>query len=140
LKKNGRLRGCIGSLLPIDSLYKCVMKNAVNAAVNDIRFPPVRYEELNDITIEISVLTLPRTLKFENHTDLLSKLSEADGVIIELEGRSATYLPQVWEQIPNKEEFLSSLCKKAGLYPNCWKREDIVVKVYNAQVFGESTP
>jgi len=137
LHKKGELRGCIGSLLPQEELYKCVMRNAINAALRDLRFKPVSYDELKDIDIEVSVLTLPKILEFKTPEELLDKISKKDGIILKSGIHQATYLPQVWEQIPHKELFLSHLCLKAGLPFECWKSLDIEIKTYQAQVFSE---
>lgn len=136
LNKYGMLRGCIGNLTPENLLYRSVMENAVNAAVQDPRFPPVTYEELSEITIEISVLTTPEKIAYTGTADLLQKI-EGKGVIITAGFRRATYLPQVWEQLPDPEEFISNLCRKAGLPADFWKEGTLDVYVYTAQVFGE---
>jgi AmmeMemoRadiSam system protein B/AmmeMemoRadiSam system protein A len=135
LNKHGMLRGCIGVLTPHDNLYKAVMENAVNAAVNDPRFKPVTYEELSEITIEISVLSSPERIFYDDN-DLLNQI-EGRGVIISAGFNRATYLPQVWEQLPDPEEFISQLCSKAGLPADFWKRGTLEIYVYTAQVFGE---
>ena len=138
LEKNHQLRGCIGHILPQKRLYECVIENAINAALNDPRFPPVRYEELKDIEIEISVLSVPKKLDYSSSEDLLEKLTPLrDGVILKSGWRQATYLPQVWEQIPRKEDFLSSLCRKGYMPGDCWRKGETEVYVYRAQVFRE---
>ena len=138
LNKNHRLRGCIGHILPQEELYKCVIDNAVNAAVNDKRFKPVVYDELRDIQVEISVLTVPEELRYDSPNDLLGKLRPSiDGVVLKKGWHQATYLPQVWEQIPEKQSFLANLCVKAGLSPECWQDPELKVYTYQALVFGE---
>jgi len=138
LNKNSQLRGCIGTILPREELYKCVYRNAINAASRDIRFNPVSPQELEDIEVEISVLTVPQELEYQDAEDLKEKLKPLrDGVIISKGFRQATYLPQVWEQLPNKEEFLSRLCLKAGLPQDIWKTGDVKVETYQAIVFDE---
>jgi AmmeMemoRadiSam system protein B/AmmeMemoRadiSam system protein A len=138
LNKFGNLRGCIGHIIPQEELYKCVIDNAINAAVNDPRFRPVSYEELKDIKIEISVLSLPKPLFYSSQQELLEKLRpRVDGVVIKYKGRTSTYLPQVWEMIPNKEDFLSELCLKQGSPSDCWKKEDVVIETYQAEVWEE---
>ena len=137
LYKNGNLRGCIGSILPIEPLYRCVIRNTINAAVNDMRFLPVREEELKDIKIEISVLSIPKKLEFKDWRELLNKLEGREGVIIKIHHKQATYLPQVWKIFENKEEFLSNLCLKAGANIDCWKKK-AEIYVYEAEVFEES--
>lgn len=138
LTKNKNLRGCIGYILPQEELYKCVMDNIVNAALHDIRFMPVTQDELKDIEIEISVLSVPKKIEFSSPEDLLSKLRPlVDGIVLKSGPYQSTYLPQVWEMFPDKESFLSSLCEKAGLVQDCWKK-DIEVYTYQADVFPES--
>lgn len=136
LEKYGILRGCIGNLTPEDQLYKAVIENAVNAAVRDPRFPPVTYKELEEITIEISVLSTLEEILYEDSEGLLKKIA-GKGVMIVAGPRRATYLPQVWEQFPDPEEFISHLCNKAGLPSRFWKEGTLEVYVYTAQVFGE---
>ncbi|HDR14856.1 MAG TPA: AmmeMemoRadiSam system protein A, partial [Desulfobacteraceae bacterium] len=115
-----------------------VRQNAVNAAFEDPRFPPLKKEEFDGIKIEVSVLTDPVTLEHRGGRDLLEKLQPGlDGVIIRKGGRQATFLPQVWEQLPEKETFLSHLCLKAGLPANAWSSGDLEVLTYRVQAFEE---
>ncbi len=138
LNKGGNLRGCIGHIFPVEPLYKSVMDNAVNAAVNDPRFPPMTIDELNDVKIEISVLTVPRALEHSSPEDLLEKLvPHRDGVVLRRGFYQSTFLPQVWEQLPDKVEFLEHLCMKGGMGKDCWKNGETEVLVYQAQVFSE---
>lgn len=136
--KNNNLRGCVGHILPQEELYKCVMDNAVNAAVNDARFNPVTSDEMKDIKIEISVLTVPQRLEFSSGEDLLNKLRPmVDGVVLKQGFRQSTYLPQVWANFQSKEEFLPSLCLKGGMPEDCWKDTNTEVYTYQAFVFEE---
>jgi hypothetical protein len=138
LTKKQQLRGCIGHIIPQEKLYECVIDNAINAAVNDYRFSNVEESELEEIEVEVSVLTVPKKIEFSDLEELKSRLRpEVDGVIVSSGMRSATYLPQVWEQLPKHEEFLEKLCRKAGLSSECYLDDDIVVKTYQAQVFSE---
>jgi len=138
LNKNKNLRGCIGHILPQEELYKCVMDNIENAALNDRRFQPVIEDELDELEIEISVLSVPEKLEFSSPEDLLNKLRPmVDGVVLKSGFYQSTYLPQVWESFPSKELFLSSLCQKARLSHDCWK-SNIEVLTYQANVFDES--
>lgn len=131
------LRGCIGHITPQEELYKCVMDNAVNAGVNDARFEQVTYEEVKRLEFEISVLSVPEKLDYVSSDDLLNKLQPGiDGVVLKKGFKSATYLPQVWEQLPDKKVFLGSLCEKAGLEYECW-RDDPEILTYQAFVFSE---
>lgn len=137
--KNHNLRGCIGHILPQEELYKCVMDNAVNAAVNDRRFNPVGYDEMKDIKIEISVLTVPQRVEFSSGEDLLTKLRPmVDGVVLKQGFKQSTYLPQVWANFQSKEEFLPSLCMKGGMPLDCWKDTNTEVYTYQAFVFEEN--
>jgi AmmeMemoRadiSam system protein A len=138
LEKHGMLRGCIGSLKAYEPLYLNVIKNAVAAAFYDTRFMPVSKEELKDIEIEISILTEPERVEYKDAEDLLKKLKpKKDGLIIRLGSKSATFLPQVWEQLPSKEDFLSHLCLKAGLSRDEWKKGRIEVYKYSVISFKE---
>ncbi|MBN2546950.1 MAG: AmmeMemoRadiSam system protein A [Spirochaetes bacterium] len=138
LNKHGDLRGCIGYILPIQPLYQAVIDNAYNAAFSDPRFNPVTKDEIDDIHIEISVLTIPEKLNYKDKDDLLNKLKpDIDGVILKLGYRSSTFLPQVWEQLPSKEEFLSHLCMKAGLSFDEWQKGKLEIEIYKVEAFEE---
>lgn len=138
LTKKGLLRGCIGHIELMQEIYKDVIENALSAAFEDNRFLPLKKEELGDIEIEISVLTQPQELAYTSVDELLNKLQPLrDGVIIEKGRYGATYLPQVWEDFADKEDFLSSLCEKAGLPPDEWRKGELEVLTYQAEVFGE---
>jgi hypothetical protein len=139
LTKNGELRGCIGNILPQEPLYQAVMENARNAALRDFRFQPVTPTEVAKIHIEISVLTEPQTLPFNSPEDLLGKLQpHKDGVVLKIGPHGATFLPQVWEQIPDKVEFLNHLSQKAGCEPSAWRGKDVGVSIYHVEAFEES--
>ena len=141
LTKHGTLRGCIGNILPHGSIIESVKRNALNAAFRDFRFPPLTRDELDEIHIEVSILTLPERLEYSGADDLLAKLKPGiHGVIINKHGASATFLPQVWEQLPDPREFLSRLCMKAGLSANAWKDGDLEVQTYEVQYFDEPEP
>lgn len=132
------LRGCIGHIIPQETLLEGIQVNAINAAFRDPRFPPLSKKEWDNVKIEISILTEPKGLPYSDGEDLLNKLrSGIDGVIIKKGHRQATFLPQVWEQLPDKEEFLMHLCMKAGLDESAWKNEGIEVSVYQVQAFEE---
>jgi hypothetical protein len=138
LNMYGDLRGCIGDIIPERSLIKCVLGNAVNAARNDPRFNPVATNELMAIDVEVSVLTPPEVLKYGSPEDLLAKLEpNVHGVVLSTRIGRSTYLPQVWEQLPNKEDFLSRLCTKHGSLPDCWRDRSTIVETYRAVVFSE---
>ena len=136
LKLDGSLRGCIGNIMPIYPLEEAVKRNAVNAAFDDPRFEPLRGEEFEHVEIEISVLSVPEKLEYESAGDLVEKLRpKIDGVILKKEHYEATYLPQVWEEVPDPEMFLGSLCMKAGMPVDEWKKGALEVMVYQAEVF-----
>jgi len=134
----GRLRGCIGAIDAYQPLVKDVQEHAVAAATQDFRFPRVQSEELNQIHIEVSVLT-PRTLvNYDTPQELIEKLRpNIDGVILQDGRRRATFLPQVWEQLPKPEEFLSHLCMKMGGAANLWRDKPMTVHIYQVQEFRE---
>jgi AmmeMemoRadiSam system protein A len=139
LSSHGSLRGCIGNIAARAPLYQAVIDNARSAALKDPRFSPVEKGELPGIEVEVSVLTPPLPLSFTSPEDLLSKLvPKRDGVVLQIEGSLATYLPQVWEQIPDKTEFLDSLAMKAGWFPGAWKKPGTRVLIYQAEAFKES--
>jgi len=132
------LRGCIGHIIPRESLIEGIKENAINAAFKDPRFHPLTKEEFDKIEIEISILTSPQELSYTDGEDLLKKLRPGiDGVILKKGFYEATFLPQVWDQLPEKEEFLSQLCLKAGLSGNSWKTEKLHVSTYQVQAFEE---
>ena len=134
----GELRGCIGALEPYQPLAEDVREHAVAAALEDPRFPPVSREEVGRIKIEISRLTLPRDLEYTDAEDLLGKLHpHVDGVILRDGMRRATFLPQVWEKIPDKEQFLDNLCYKMGAAPDTWRRKHLEVLTYQVEEFEE---
>ena len=101
------------------------MENAINAAVHDFRFSKLTEEEVDKIKIEVSVLSLPKKINYVNDKDLLMRVSADKGFIIRKGMNSATFLPQVWEQILDKIEFLEQLSIKAGLNRNAWKSAEI---------------
>ncbi len=139
LHRKGALRGCIGTIEPVRSLAFNVEENALNAAFHDPRFPAVEMDEVSDIDIEISVLTVPQKVDFKDGDDLKKKLKpKIHGVILSQGCHSATFLPQVWEQLPDREDFLEHLCQKGGMGGGCWKDKDTTVKGYTAEYFSES--
>lgn len=138
LHKRGALRGCIGTIEPVRPLFSNVEENAINSAFKDPRFSPVTQEELPELEIEVSVLTEPKILEFEDAKDLMAKLKPGvHGVILSQGHRSATFLPQVWEQLPDKKDFLENLCLKGGMSRSCWKEKETIVRVYEVAHFSE---
>ena len=137
----GRLRGCVGALEPYQPLAEDVREHAVAAALNDYRFPPVSLDELPSIHIEVSRLTAPQPLAYDGPDDLIARLRPGvDGVVLRDGMRRATFLPQVWEQIPDPAEFLEHLCWKMGAAPDLWRRRHLEVLTYQAQEFHEPHP
>ncbi len=138
LTMDGELRGCIGSLEAYQSLVEDVCEHARQAALEDYRFPPVTAGEIPKLHIEISRLTVPVPLKYENPSDLPGALHpNVDGVILKDGFRRATFLPQVWEQLPDAEEFLSHLCAKMGAPADLWRRKVLEVSIYHVEEFEE---
>jgi AmmeMemoRadiSam system protein A len=139
LTMRGQLRGCIGALEPYQPLAEDVREHAIAAALDDPRFPPVTERELNGIEIEVSRLTRPVPLEYKDASDLLSKLRpHMDGVILRDAFRRATFLPQVWEKIPDPAEFLENLCYKMGASPDLWRKKHLEVLIYQVEEFHES--
>ena len=139
LRRGEELRGCIGFPFPTLPLGKAVMQAAVAAAGSDFRFPPVTLEELPDIAIEISVLTVPETIAVEKPEEYPRKVKIGeDGLIIEFMGYSGLLLPQVpVEEGWDAETFLGHLCMKAGLPPETWKREKVTIKAFQAEIMSD---
>ncbi len=135
---DGRLRGCIGHITPQESVLDGVKVNALNAAFRDPRFSPLSKKEWEKVEVEVSILTEPKPLAYSDGGDLLNKLrSGVDGVIIKKGFHQATFLPQVWEQLPDKNQFLAHLCMKAGLDSDAWRKEKLEVSLYQVQAFEE---
>jgi uncharacterized protein len=135
---DGELRGCIGALEAYQPLVDDVREHAAAAALEDPRFRPVDETELNKIKLEVSRLTAPSPLEYSSSEDLLAKLRpHVDGVILKSDFRRATFLPQVWEKIPNPQDFLDHLCAKMGARSNLWRNTKLQVYVYQVEEFHE---
>ena len=134
LNMNKRLRGCIGLPYPVKSLIDAVI-DAAQGCCEDPRFQPLKKNELRHVEIEISVLSEP--VLIENFS--LDKISKDDGLILQYGPYSGLFLPQVWEQIPDKERFMDSLCLKAGLGPGMWKEKDVKIYKFSVQIFREQS-
>ena len=120
LNKNLQLRGCIGSLLPYNLLIDDLIHNAKAAAFSDPRFKPLTKNEFDDLDIEISLLSIPEKVEYKDKEDLKNKIRKGiDGVILKHSFFRATFLPQVWEQLPDFDLFFAHLCQKAGLNYDC---------------------
>jgi len=138
LKRHGNLRGCIGSIEAHRPLVEDVAHNAWAAAFIDNRFPPLASSELHELELDISVLTSPKPMCFSTESDLLAQLKPGvDGLVIEDEGCSGTFLPSVWESLPKPADFLCHLKMKAGLPPDHWSNT-VQISCYQTESFGET--
>lgn len=138
LTEGGDLRGCIGALEPYQPLVQDVCEHAAAAALDDYRFAPVTSAEVPLLEIEISRLTPPQRLNYAGPADLLAKLRpQIDGVVLRDSMRRATFLPQVWEKLPEPELFLAQLCQKMGAPANLWRRKPLEVYIYQVEEFRE---
>lgn len=134
----GSLRGCIGALEALLPLAEDVREHAIAAATQDYRFSPVRPDEVAKIKIEISRLTPPVDVDYKDANDLLGRLRPGiDGVILQDGAHRATFLPQVWEKLPDAAVFLSYLCNKMGASENLWRWKKIRVRTYQVEEFHE---
>jgi len=134
----GNLRGCMGQILPEDPIIITVRDNAISAAIHDPRFSALTVDEFYRTQVEISILSKPVQIKSKGTDDLLSKIEQGKhGVIIRCDGHSATFLPQVWEEIGTKKEFLTHLCMKARLFPDEWRSGKLDVFTYTVEHFDE---
>lgn len=138
LTMHGQLRGCIGTIAPVESIASGIRRNAANAAFDDHRFSPLKKEEFSDVEIEVSILTDPQPLNYRDADDLLKKLRPGiDGVILRSGPAGATFLPQVWDQLPHTEDFLGRLCLKAGMAADSWRTLHPEILTYQVQHFSE---
>jgi len=134
---NEQLRGCIGSLEAYRPLYKDIISNAQSAALRDPRFTPLTLDELKHITLEVSILSEPKILEYTDIEDLKRKVVPLqDGIVLRYNGNHATYLPQVWEQLPKFDDFFSSLCLKANLTNNCLS-DHPEISIYQVKEYKE---
>jgi uncharacterized protein (TIGR00296 family) len=134
------LRGCIGIPYPIKPLIEALLISAKSACV-DPRFPPLGEDELDNIVVEISVLSKPEEIKVKNKEEYLDKIVPGkDGLILKYKIYSGLFLPQVWEKIRDKKEFLDALCLKAGLPTEYWKNKEAKIYKFNTQIFKEIKP
>lgn len=137
LHRAGSLRGCIGHLEAITPLVRDVVNNAFAAAFRDPRFPALRAEELSDVRIDISILSLPQSIAFSSEQDLIRQLQPgSDGLILEDKQARGTFLPSVWDTLPNPRDFLLHLKQKAGLPPDYWS-DTLKIARYHTESFGD---
>ena len=136
------LRGCIGYPLPDKKLFNALEDASISAAVEDPRFPPVKLEELDSITFEVTVLTPPQTIKVDNPQEYPGKIKVGqDGLIVRYGYNSGLLLPQVpieWDW--NAKEFLEHTCEKAGLPRDFWEKPEIEIQKFQGIVFKEKEP
>ncbi|HHY00370.1 MAG TPA: TIGR00296 family protein [Methanothermobacter sp.] len=139
LYRDGELRGCIGFPEPIKPLAEAVIEVAVSAATGDPRFPRITPAEMNQIQVEVSVLTKPVLISVQKPVDYLNKIKVGeDGLIIEKGVYRGLLLPQVpveWKW--DTEEFLANTCMKAGLSPDCWLQDGVKIFSFQSQIFKE---
>jgi AmmeMemoRadiSam system protein A len=132
LKKNGMLRGCIGYVLSVKPLYQQIADLALESAYEDPRFPKLQKEEFPLLEIEISVMSVPKKIN-----DLSEFKLSRDGIILTVGSNHAVFLPQVADETGwTKDEMLSALSRKAGLYPDAYKRKDAQFLTFTAEVFS----
>lgn len=138
LTRNGELRGCIGSLEAWRLLHDDVIANARAAAFRDPRFSPVTAEELAGIRVEVSLLAAAQPMSYTSEADAVGQLRPLiDGVILECGKHRGTFLPQVWESLPERRQFMAQLKRKAGLPPDFWSN-DIRLSRYQVQKWKEA--
>lgn len=137
LTQGGELRGCIGTLEAHRPLAEDLEHNARAAAFDDPRFPALSEAELPRTRVEVSILSKPEPMRFVDEADALSQLRPGvDGVILEAGWHRATFLPQVWEQLPRPAEFMAHLKRKAGLAIDHWS-EDVRLARYTVEKYKE---
>lgn len=140
LHLDGRLRGCIGRIEAVEPLSAAVPGLAVAAALRDTRFPSVKPDEVPNLVVEVTVLSEPRRLAAESLAEAERRVRPGvDGVVVHHGTRSATFLPQVWTQLPTPQRFLGELWRKAGLRPAFWDPE-IRLETYVARHWAEESP
>lgn len=138
LRIEGALRGCIGSLVAHQPLKEDVRRNARAAAFEDPRFYPLSKEEFEEIDIEVSVLSDPEPMHFTTREEALAMLRPGiDGVVLTASGRRATFLPQVWEELPDRELFIAHLMRKAGLPMDYWD-DSVRIERYTVTAYDEA--
>lgn len=137
LTRHGDLRGCIGSLEARRPLVEDVVANARAAAFSDPRFAPLTAAELAGIRVEVSLLTPAQALSFSSEADAIEQLRpQVDGVILEVDRQRGTFLPQVWENLPDARQFMRELKRKAGLPADFWS-DQVKLSRYQVQKWRE---
>ena len=137
LTRQGNLRGCIGSLEAYRPLAQDVRENALAAAFRDPRFSPLAVEEFESISVEVSLLTPAVPLAFRDEAEFMTLLRPGvDGIVFQYGRHRSTFLPQVWESLPEPEQFMQQLKRKAGLPPNFW-HEAVIISRYEVAKWKE---
>ena len=140
LTQNGQLRGCIGSLQAYRPLLDDIRENACNAAFHDPRFKALSADELPITRVEVSLLTPAEAMQFSSEADALAQLRpNIDGIVFSAGSRRSTFLPQVWEQLPDPADFMAHLKQKAGLPATYWS-SDVRLERYTVKKWKEATP
>lgn len=138
LTQQGQLRGCIGSLEAHRALLHDVRENALAAAFRDPRFSPLAEEEFEITRVEVSLLTTPEPLAFRDEADFMAQLRPGvDGIVFQYGRHRSTFLPQVWESLPEPQQFMQQLKRKAGLPPNFW-HETVSIARYEVTKWKET--
>ncbi len=136
LARLGRLRGCIGMLEAVRPLAEDVAENAFSAAFRDQRFSPVTHGEMADIDLHISILSPAQRMQFSSEADLIAQLQPGvDGLILQENRHRGTFLPAVWEDLPEPAAFLQHLKQKAGLPSDYWS-DTVQIYRYTTEMFG----
>jgi len=140
MEKGAQLRGCIGELGDRFPLHRGIRVCAVKAALEDPRFPPVTAPELSVLTFSVSILSRPQPIQARGLERAAVLVPHRDGVILEVGRRRSTFLPRVWQQYENPQDFLSQLCVKQGASPDCWTDPEVRLLQYETTDLKESSP
>lgn len=136
---NKELRGCIGFVNQVP-LIEGVISAAKSSAFNDDRFPPLEERELKQVVVEISILSEPKEIIVNSQRELLTKVKKGDGLILKKGYNKGLFLPQVWDQIPDKKDFLDELCVKAGLPYGSWINPGVKIYRFSVNAWVEEKP
>ncbi len=134
---NEKLRGCMGFIKNVFPTWDALMKASRGAAFQDTRFPPLKRYELDKIEIELSFLTEPKKIIVNNPREYLNKINNKMGLVFKKGFHMSVLLPQVWKQIPDKEDFLNALCEKAGLGWGSWLDKNVVLESFFVESYKE---
>jgi len=129
LHKNGNLRGCIGSIIAHRTLYDDIVSNTLMSSFGDSRFSPLQEDELDELNLEVSILSAPQEIEYKNYEELLKMIEPyKDGLILEYGSYHGTFLPQVWQELPKTKDFLEHLSYKAGANPSIYLQNPKILK------------